>query len=109
MNQVVTQQTMNLLPEYQERFLKDLLANVYRTEQRQAVDAEGNPLFEADPATGEQVPVMESYAAGIASVSPLEGTPQFDAEGNPIYQRDEAGNLVLDLRGQPMQEVIRQV
>lgn len=104
--QVVTQQTMNLLPEYQERFLKDLLANVYRTEQRQAVDAEGNPQFETDPETGEQVPVMESYAAGIASVSPLEGTPQFDAEGNPVYQRDEAGNLILDLRGQPMQEVI---
>jgi hypothetical protein len=105
--QVVTQQTMNLLPEYQERFLKDLLANVYRTEQRQAVDAEGNPQFETDPETGEQVPVMESYAAGIASVSPLEGTPQFDAEGNPVYQRDEAGNLILDPLTPAQQQAIQ--
>jgi len=104
--QVVTQQTMNLLPEYQERFLKDLLANVYRTEQRQSVDAEGNPLFETDEVTGEQVPVMESYAAGIGAVNPLLGTPQFDAEGNPVYQRDEAGNLVLDASGQAIQEVV---
>ena len=106
MVQTVTNQTLNLLPDYQERFLKDLLANVYRTEQRPVLDAEGNPQFEADPETGEQVPVMESYAAGIASMSPLQGSPQFDDQGNPVYQRDEAGNLILDIRGQPMQEVI---
>lgn len=107
MAQVVTQQQMQLLPEYQEKFLKDLLANIYRTEQRQAVDPEtGEPLFETDPATGEQIPVMESYAAGIAAVSPLGGQPQFDEEGNPIYKRDEAGNLILGLDGQPIQEVI---
>jgi len=100
--QVVTQQTMNLLPEYQERFLKDLLANVYRTEQKEKID----------PATGEVMldesgqPIMESYAAGIGAVNPLLGTPQFDAEGNPVYQRDEAGNLVLDASGQAIQEVV---
>lgn len=104
--QVITQQQMQLRPEYQERFFKDLLANVYRTEQRQSVDAEGNPLFETDEVTGEQVPVMESYAAGIGAVNPLLGTPQFDAEGKPVYQRDEAGNLVLDASGQAIQEVV---
>ncbi len=100
--QVVTQQSMTMLPEYQERFLKDLLANVYRTEQKEKID----------PATGEVMldesgqPIMESYAAGIAAVNPLLGTPQFDAEGKPVYQRDEAGNLVLDASGQAIQEVI---
>ena len=102
MVQTVTNQTLNLLPEYQERFLKDLLANVYRTEQREKID----------PATGEVMldesgqPIMESYAAGIGAVNPLLGTPQFDAEGNPVYQRDEAGNLVLDASGQAIQEVV---
>lgn len=106
MASVVTQQTMNLLPEYQERFLKDLLANVYRTEQRQAVDPEtGELMFETDPDTGEQVPVMESYAAGIAATSPLYGEPQFDEEGNPIYKRDEKGDLILGFDGQPQQVV----
>lgn len=86
MAQVVTQQQLQLLPEYQETFLKDLLANVYRTE--------------VDPETGQR------YAAGIGAVSPLYGQPQFDAQGNPIYKRDSSGNLVLDARGQPIQEVI---
>jgi len=107
MAQVITQQQMQLLPEYQEKFMKDLLANIYRTEERQAVDPEtGEPMFETDPETGEQVPVMESYAAGIAATSPLYGEPQFDEEGNPVYQRDEAGNLILDDSGQPIQEVV---
>lgn len=100
--QVITQQQMQLRPEYQERFFKDLLANVYRTEQKEKID----------PATGEVMldeagqPIMESYAAGIAAVNPLLGTPQFDAEGKPVYQRDEAGNLVLDASGQAIQEVV---
>ena len=105
MASVVTQQTMNLLPEYQERFMKDLLANVYRTEERQAVDEQGNPVFETDPVTGEQTPVMESYAAGIAASSPLYGEPQFDENGEPIYKTDEAGNLILGNDGQPQQVV----
>lgn len=101
-DQVITQQQMQLRPEYQERFFKDLLANVYRTEQKEKID----------PATGEVMldeagqPIMESYAAGIAAVNPLLGTPQFDAEGKPVYQRDEAGNLVLDASGQAIQEVV---
>lgn len=102
MAQVVTQQSLQLLPEYQERFLKDLFANIYRTEQRQAIDpATGQPMVDE---AGQ--PVMESYAAGIAAMSPLYGQPQFDEQGNPIYKRDAEGNLMLDARGQPMQEVI---
>jgi len=112
MAQVITQQQMQLLPEYQEKFLKDLLANIYRTEER--------PVYETDPETGETLldeegnpvakldaegnPVMESYAAGIGAISPLYGEPQFDEEGNPLYERDEAGNLILDMNGQPIQQ-----
>ena len=54
MSEVITQQVLNLQPEYQEKFIKDLLANLYRTEQRQAVDPETGELkFEVDPETGE--------------------------------------------------------
>ena len=101
MAQVVTQQQMQLLPEYQEKYLKDLLANVYRTEQREQID----------PATGEVMldeagqPIMESYAAGIGATNPLAGEPVFDEAGEPVYQRDEEGNLILGLDNQPMQEV----
>ena len=102
---VVAGQELNFAPEYYEKFLKDLLSNLYSTEERQAVDSDGNLRFETDPETGEQVPVMESYATGIGATSALYGTPQVDAEGNPVYQRDEAGNLVLDASGQPIQEV----
>jgi hypothetical protein len=122
MSDVITGQTVGVLPEYQERFFKDLLANVYRTEQRQAIDPETGEL-RFDEA-GE--PIMESYATGIAATSPLFGQPQFerkidpvtgepmvDARGDPvfdetkpIYRRDSQGNLILDLRGQPIQETI---
>ena len=47
-NEYITK-SMNLLPEYQEKFLKDLLANIYQT----------------DEDTGE--------ISGIAAVSPLYG------------------------------------
>ena len=122
MADIITQQTLPLLPEYQERFLKDLLSNVYRTEQRQAIDPETGEL-RFDEA-GE--PIMESYAAGIAATSPLFGQPQFerkidpvtgepmvDARGapvfdetKPIYRRDSQGNLILNLRGEPIQETV---
>lgn len=102
MAQVVTQQALTLLPEYQERFLKDLLANVYRTEQEPVIDPNtGEPILDA-----EGQPIMRSVPRGIAATSPLLGQPQFDEEGNPVYKRDESGNLILDVRGQPIQEVI---
>lgn len=86
MAEVITQQQLQLLPDYQEKYLKDLLANVYNVQ--------------TDPETGE------TTIGGIAAFNPLLGQPQFDSEGNPIYKRDSAGNLILDARGQPIQEVI---
>lgn len=82
------QQTQQLLPEYQETFLKDLLANVYST----------------DPETGA--------VSGIAATSPLYGQAQYDAEGNLLYQGAD-GNLTTDpnlaarnQHGQPMEYVV---
>ena len=99
--QVITSAQMQLMPEYQERFVKDLLSNIYRTEQQPVLDEAGNPVLDA-----EGNPVTQSVPAGIASRSPLFGQPQFDEEGNPVYKRDNSGNLILDARGQPIQEVI---
>ena len=54
---------MSLLPEYQEKFLKDLLANIYQTDEE----------------TGE--------ISGLASQSPLYGTPVMDPEtGEQMYE-----------------------
>ena len=50
-DQTVRQESITLLPEYQEKYLKDLLSNIYRV----------------DPATGKP--------AGIAAISPLYGKP----------------------------------
>lgn len=80
MAQDVVQKSMVLLPEYQERFLKDLLANVYQV----------------DEDTG--------MISGFAAKSPLEGVPVVDAEGNPVYQRDAEGNIIYDQYGQPVQQ-----
>jgi hypothetical protein len=66
-DQTVLQQSQQLLPEYQERFLKDLLANIYQS----------------DPETGQ--------VSGIAAISPLYGTPMMDEQGNPLYRTLEGG------------------
>jgi hypothetical protein len=80
-DETIRQETISLLPEYQERFLKDLLSNIYRV----------------DPTTGQP--------AGIAATSPLYGTPVVDAEGKPVYELDAQGQPRLDIRGQPIQKV----
>ena len=65
------QKTMQLQPEYIEKFIKDILANVYQVDEE----------------TGE--------VTGIAATSPLFGKPVFDEDGNPVYQVDpETGEQV---------------
>ena len=81
-DQVVLQQSQQLLPRYQERFLKDLLANVYYS----------------DPETG--------MVSGIASRNPLMGQLQFDENGQPVYERDAEGNIKYDAFGEPVPMVI---
>ena len=82
--------SMNVLPEYQETFLKDLLSNIYQVQ----LDDEGNPLLDA---SGQPI------VSGIAAESPLYGTPILDADGNIQYEIDPAtGEQRLDFRGQPI-------
>jgi hypothetical protein len=66
-DQTILQQSQQLLPEYQERFLKDLLANIYQT----------------DPETGQ--------VSGIAAISPLYGQPMLDEQGNPLFRTADGG------------------
>ena len=80
-DQTVRQESITLLPEYQEKYLKDLLSNIYRV----------------DPTTGKP--------AGIAAISPLYGKPVVDAQGKPVYEMDAQGQPRLDIRGQPIQKV----
>lgn len=65
--------SMNLLPEYQEKFLKDLLANIYQTDEE----------------TGE--------VTGIAAQSPLFGNPVLDEEGNPMYESADGSGFTSDV------------
>ena len=81
------QKSMTLLPQYQEDFLKNLLANVFQTED--IVDSEGN-------VTGTEI-------SGFASQNPLLGTPQFNEDGTPMYQKDAEGNIQYDQYGDPIQ------
>lgn len=62
MAEEIIQKQMTLLPDYQEKFLKDLLANIYQ------VDEETGTI------------------TGIAATSPLYGTPVMDPEtGEQMY------------------------
>lgn len=82
--------SMNVLPEYQETFLKDLLANIYQVQ----LDDKGNPLLDA---SGQPI------VSGIAAESPLYGTPVLDSKGRQKYEKDpQTGKLLRDFRGQPI-------
>ena len=87
MAQDTVQKSMTLLPQYQEDFLKNLLANVFQTED--VLDAEGNVI-------GQEI-------SGFASQNPLLGTPVFNEDGTPMYQKDEEGNIQYDQYGDPIQ------
>tara|TARA_R110000824_G_scaffold176512_1_gene355528 strand:+ start:1018 stop:2580 length:1563 start_codon:yes stop_codon:yes gene_type:complete len=89
---VLGQGISNLPPLYQEEYLKNLLANVYRVEK----DAEGNPLLDA---------YGEPIVSGIAAESPLFGTPILDAEGNQLYEKNPDGTDRLDFRGERIPQV----
>lgn len=81
-DQVILNQSQPLLPAYSERFMKDLLANIYYT----------------DPETG--------MVSGIASRNPLMGEVQYDENGQVIYERDAEGNIKYDAFGEPVPQVI---
>ena len=98
MAEEIISKQMTLLPEYQEDFLKDLLANIYQV----------------DEDTGD--------VTGIASKSPLYGEPILDASGNQMFvgadgnptsdstqaQVDQYGNPVMATDGGVAQpDVIR--
>jgi len=76
MAEEIIQKQMTLLPDYQEKFLKDLLANIYQTDEE----------------TGT--------ITGIAAQSPLYGQPVYQMEGggttlDPTQAAvDEAGNKI---------------
>ncbi len=77
---------MNLLPEYQEDFLKDLLANIYQVDEESGtitgIAAEsplyGQPIM--DPETGEQ---MYEAADGTYTSDPAMAVT--DQYGEPIF------------------------
>jgi len=80
MAEEIIQKQMTLLPDYQEKFLKDLLANVYQ------VDEETGTI------------------TGIAATSPLYGTPVMDPETGEQMYVGAGGAFVTD----PTQAVMDQ-
>ena len=84
MAEEIISKQMTLLPEYQENFLKDLLANIYQV----------------DPETQE--------VTGIASRSPLFGEPILDASGNQMFvgadgtPTSDASQARVDQYGNPV-------
>ena len=84
MAEEIISKQMTLLPEYQENFLKDLLANIYQV----------------DEDTGD--------VTGIASKSPLYGEPILDASGNQMFvgadgnPTSDASQAQVDQYGNPV-------
>ena len=90
---------MNLLPEYQENFLKDLLANIYQVDEESGTItgiAAQSPLYGQpimDPETGEQ---MYEAADGTYTTDPAMAA--MDQYGEPIFAV-EGGVAVPDVIG----------
>jgi hypothetical protein len=84
MAEEIISKQMQLLPEYQEKFLKDLLANIYQTDEE----------------TGT--------ISGIAATSPLYGKPVLDEAGNQMYVAEDGtytsdpGMASVDQYGEPI-------
>ena len=99
---------MNLLPEYQENFLKDLLANIYQTDEETGTItgiAAQSPLYGQpimDPETGEQ---MYEAADGTYTTDPAMAVT--DQYGEPIFAV-EGGVAAPDVIGftDPQMEAI---
>ena len=90
MAEEVIQKQISLLPEYQEKFLKDLLANIYQTDEETGTItgiAAQNPLYGQpimDPETGEQMyeAADGTYTADVTqAVTDQYGEPIFAVEG----------------------------
>tara|TARA_R110000823_G_scaffold140348_1_gene270335 strand:+ start:148 stop:1419 length:1272 start_codon:yes stop_codon:yes gene_type:complete len=77
MAEEVIQKQMSLLPEYQEKYLKDLLANIYQTDEE----------------TGT--------ITGIAAKNPLYGQPIYQTEDGSTTQ--DATQAMMDPDGNPVQ------
>lgn len=93
---------MNFLPEYQENFLKDLLANIYQTDEESGTItgiAAQSPLYGdpiLDPDTGEQMyeaGTLYERADGTATLNPEEAV--LTEDGSPKFHPD-AGGYVSD-------------
>ena len=90
---------MNLLPEYQENFLKDLLANIYQVDEESGTItgiAAQSPLFGQqimDPETGEP---MYQAADGTYTTDPAMAVT--DQYGEPIFAT-EGGVAAPDVIG----------
>ena len=101
-SQEVIQKQMSLLPEYQEKYLKDLLANVYQTDEETGTItgfAAQSPLF------GKEIYQTED---GSTTLDPTQA--MMDPDGNPIqfYETEggeyttDASQAMLDQYGSPI-------
>jgi len=83
MAEEVIQKQMSLLPEYQEKFLKDLLANIYQTDEETGTItgiAAQNPLY-GQPVMQDGVQMYQGVDGSYVSDVSMAATDQY---GEPI-------------------------
>ena len=89
MAEEIIQKQMSLLPDYQEKFLKDLLANIYQTDEEAGTItgiAAQSPLY------GQPVYQMED---GSTTLDPTQAA--VDPDGNPVqFYETESGEFTTD-------------